>query len=354
MIFGHARTLAAGACVLVLVLGVSPQAFAEQGPSEDDGAFAVVQEIVPTVASETSDQDHVEVESEGGEIVVSVGTSGAPVEGLSDEIAFSVDYATGAVPNYDGTVELSSSDDQVVAVVQPTGFGVRVLTIIGDSSSSTSYGYTFEVPDGTELISTENLYYLAAGDQVLGSLQIPWAIDAAGSAVPTSFTWSGKTLTQHVDLSDPAISYPVVADPAWGYTYNYNVTKTPSANRALLKSCFNCYFPVTGAPRAFPVAGQLLPLKVSGLNFECRFKRESTATNYFGFQFDATANHVDKLGSNITFEFRIVGGVRKLIVSAYIVNDAVWANSSAYRAGAALNWGQFATRLNNAPTSGGR
>ena len=83
-------------------------------------------------------------------------------------------------------------------------------------------------------------------------------------------------------------------------------------------------------------------------NFECRFRLEITSTNYFAFQFDATKNHIDGLGSNIVFEFKLVGGARKLIVSSYVVNDAWWLNNDAYRAGAAVNWALFAHTLNAA------
>ena len=46
------------------------------------------------------------------------------------------------------------------------------------------------------------------------------------------------------------------------------------------------------------------------------------------------------------FEFRTVGGVKKLVVSAYIVNDSFWVNNPAYRLGAQNNWAKFAWNLN--------
>ncbi|PDQ34236.1 MAG: hypothetical protein B5766_12395 [Candidatus Lumbricidophila eiseniae] len=83
------------------------------------------------------------------------------------------------------------------------------------------------------------------------------------------------------------------------------------------------------------------------MNFECRFAREFTSgTEYFGFQFNATKNHIDGLGSNIIFEFRTISGRRNLVVSAYIVNSSWPVNSGYYRLGAALNWQNFANNLN--------
>lgn len=43
-----------------------------------------------------------------------------------------------------------------------------------------------------------------------------WAVDAAGQSVPTSYTISGSTITQHVDTSSPNIRFPVIADPWMG------------------------------------------------------------------------------------------------------------------------------------------
>ena len=48
---------------------------------------------------------------------------------------------------------------------------------------------------------------------MVGFLETPWAVDAAGQDVPTRFTVHDNIVTQEVDLSDPYIQYPVVADP---------------------------------------------------------------------------------------------------------------------------------------------
>src|SRR6218665_172358 len=75
-------------------------------------------------------------------------------------------------------------------------------------------------------------YYLEHGGDVLGTVFKPWAVDAAGNSVPTSYSWDNGALTQHVDLSVPGIEFPVVADPAWGYTYYYGLNKVVSCCRS--------------------------------------------------------------------------------------------------------------------------
>lgn len=53
----------------------------------------------------------------------------------------------------------------------------------------------------------------------LGSVTAPWALDANGAHVPTSYTLDGMTLVQTIDHSD-STAFPVIADPntVWGWT----------------------------------------------------------------------------------------------------------------------------------------
>jgi len=51
----------------------------------------------------------------------------------------------------------------------------------------------------------------------LGHLDKPWARDATGKALPTTFSVAGQTVTQHVDKT--GAQFPVTADPhfTWGW-----------------------------------------------------------------------------------------------------------------------------------------
>ncbi|MBD8704920.1 hypothetical protein [Frigoribacterium sp. CFBP 13712] len=347
------RLAAVGVVATALVGGALQPAFAAETPLGTADASGVVEQLAPGILGETSHDAGVSVAetpaTEG--ISVAVGSDEAISElddASSPGITFSVDYATKQVGTDSGLQILETTSENASAYVQPLASGVRVLTAIESAEAPSEYSYSFDVPAETVLNEGANGYYLESGEDVLGVLAHPWAVDADGQQLPTSFTWESGKLTQHVDLSSPAIAFPVLADPAWSYTYSYATKKTAAANKNLLKGCFSCYFPVSGAPKAFPKAGQLLPLRVGPGNFECRFKSEFSGTNYFGFQFDATKNHVDGAGSNIVFEFRTVGGVKKLVVSGYIVNDAWWVKNNAYKVGALNNWQTFANRLNAA------
>jgi len=313
----------------------------------DSEALSAIKDVIPEVLTETVNSETAEI-GESGEISIAdtLPVGGVSAYGVNLLINYVGDEATTVG---DGLTEYEGMTDAVDAIVQETAMGIRIMTVIGDVSAPSSYSYTLDVPRGTLLVENEAGFSLESGENLLGTLQKPWAYDAAGNAVPTSYGWADGVLTQYVDLTSASVQFPVIADPAWGYAYKFPVTKTAAANKKLLKKCFSCYFPVKGAPRSFPIQGQLLPLRIAGVfNFECKFKREITGSNYFGFQFDATRNHVDKYGSNIVFQFRNIGGKKYLTVDAYIVNDSFWIKNAPYRGGAIQSWQSFAKNLNKA------
>lgn len=69
-----------------------------------------------------------------------------------------------------------------------------------------------DVPPGGSLIkdSTGGMRLMVGGAMV-GYIYQPWARDAAGRMLATSYSWNGRQLIQHVDLS--GARFPVQADP---------------------------------------------------------------------------------------------------------------------------------------------
>lgn len=353
--FRAGGSLLTAVSLAVLTTGAVLPAYAgEPGPSLDDPR-SLIAEIAPDVLASTSHEDHILIErdqsdSEGGVQVRVEDHLGEDGDLVARGIDFTIDYATDFGAASDGINVLESDADSVRAYVQPTPSGVRVLTAIASADAPESYSYTFDVPEGSRLIdSATGGYYLEAGSDVLGSLSAPWALDSAGNKLPTHYTWDSGVLTQHVDLDDADVVYPVLLDPYWGYTMTFNLGKSPSAAWSSLQSCFNCEFPLAGAPTSFPSSNQLLPFYLGwpgfSLNFECRRGPVyTTAPNFYAMQFNATANHIDGYGSNIVFEIKYVSGQSKLVVSTYIVND-FWAGNGVYVSGAAISWAIFASNL---------
>ncbi|GAA2447655.1 hypothetical protein [Agromyces soli] len=139
----------------------------------------------------------------------------------------------------------------------------------------------------------------------------------------------------------------VLADPFWTYSYKFKTNKTPTKVETLLRSCFSCYVPISGAPRNFPVKNQLLPLRVGPLNMfnmECRMGGVGKVNgSLFQYSFTATKNHLDGLGSSISFSFR---SDTYLYVTAKVGN--AWLNNAQYKGGAIQAWTNYAKKLSAA------
>ncbi|GBE25019.1 hypothetical protein BMS3Bbin02_01301 [bacterium BMS3Bbin02] len=102
--------------------------------------------------------------------------------------------------------------------------GFRILSVLENEKSSEQFSY--EVYRGDQQLSfltTEaGEIHVGTGDSreysSFGAVEAPWAFDANGSAVKTTYEISadGKTLTQYVS-PDADATYPIVADPAWTF-----------------------------------------------------------------------------------------------------------------------------------------
>jgi hypothetical protein len=97
---------------------------------------------------------------------------------------------------------------------------VQLISVIDGESSPTEYRYDFELPDGASLSPVEDggVAVFAADGTVLYAVLAPWAVDANGAAVTTSYEIDGGSVIQHV-AHDSSTAYPVVADPWLGGTW---------------------------------------------------------------------------------------------------------------------------------------
>jgi len=346
MNFRH-ELFAVGAITIALTSVAFP-AQAEDSPPSDFGE--VMSASAPALLDDTDPSMAPNVSATAGEVAVSpapdlLPAAQSPEAVLVEPPSFTVDYAVSvAATSDDGVVALNTEDPNSEAYIQPVEGGYRVISATLNADGPSTFDYTLDVPSDAQLHEDGSLLFIEAGAQTFAVLEIPWAKDGNGVDVPTWYSLSQGVLTQHLDLSR-VDSYPVLADPAWTYSYKFPTNKTSTRVEQLLRSCFNCYFPVAGAPRAFPTQGQLLPLTVGGIgNFECRMGGTAkVAGSLFQYSFLATRNHIDGEGSTITFSFR---SDQYLWVSASVMNQLL--NNSLYRGGAIQTWSNFANKLKNA------
>lgn len=100
--------------------------------------------------------------------------------------------------------------------------GAATLVEIPGPDAPTEYVFDFEMPSGWSLVERADgsLTFVDSEGDITGTIAPPWAVDADGNEVETSFALRGtNTLVQTV--KHEGASYPVVADPS--ITFGSNI-----------------------------------------------------------------------------------------------------------------------------------
>lgn len=123
---------------------------------------------------------------------------------ISEEAASAAITAPGGA-----SVSLSARDAaDSVAVAKPDG--AQVMTVLREGESEASYDIS--LPAGTTLEKVGQAYEVVVdGHVVVGQVQAPWAIDANGKSLKTSYDLRNTTLVQTVETKGAA--YPITVDP---------------------------------------------------------------------------------------------------------------------------------------------
>ncbi|MBU3102020.1 MULTISPECIES: hypothetical protein [Clostridium] len=108
--------------------------------------------------------------------------------------------------------------------LQPINDGIRNLIIINNLSASKEYTFGFNLPKGSKLITakeylgaeydTKEVYVVNKDNFITSIISPPWAKDAKGSKVPTSYRVEGNKIIQVVEFTKNNV-FPIVADPDW-------------------------------------------------------------------------------------------------------------------------------------------
>ncbi len=152
----------------------------------------------------------VAVDGAAGRIRVGTAAGESTVLGLPD--------VAGGQPvrAHDGTVVRTGRDASTAVRVLTDGT-VQAFVTLADARAATTYPFTFDLPAGRSIRpdrATGGLYITNQdGSAVTGYVDTPWAKDAAGRPLTTSYTVQGSTVIQHIDTTNAR--YPVVADPSF-------------------------------------------------------------------------------------------------------------------------------------------
>ncbi|PRH78237.1 hypothetical protein C6N75_15895 [Streptomyces solincola] len=93
---------------------------------------------------------------------------------------------------------------------------VSALITLKDATVPTEQRFPLDLPDGAHATVTQDGGVVVSNHEgeLLGTFSSPWAKDAHGKAVPTSYRLEGNVLVQAV-RTNADTAYPVVADPRW-------------------------------------------------------------------------------------------------------------------------------------------
>jgi hypothetical protein len=132
------------------------------------------------------------------------------------------DNAHDAKTNANGTTVYADPATGSATAVQPTtDGGLRQSLFIASDAAPSEYRIPVTMPEGFHLRTNGDgsidIVNPTTGDN-LGEFATPWATDAAGKPVATSYRVDGSTIVQTVDLTEPRM-FPVIADPHYGCSW---------------------------------------------------------------------------------------------------------------------------------------
>jgi hypothetical protein len=186
--------------------GISPVAIDDQSPRASIATALIQADNVPIFTRVGPEEDPVRVDvsvaSPEVAVATDAGTLGVTLEASAAESSESIGNAMGFG-------EVAPATD---AVVRPQEDGAQFLSVMKDASAPSSQRYKLDLPAGALLKATDGGGFSLMHDgEEIGAIDIPWARDAAGNSLPTSYSLEGDTLVQHTDAS--GAQFPVVADP---------------------------------------------------------------------------------------------------------------------------------------------
>lgn len=209
----------------MVITGTSAGADIDHDP---DGLAATVAQVEPDHGPRA---DFVDLEATGTESNVRAPeTADGNVTVTDADVAVGISLPTNvtlAEPEAaaDGTVVYPGSDGGGVVVEALEDGSVQLQSVIAEADAEHDLTYELDVSEGAtlEIVETGAVVVWAADGTFEAGLAEPWAFDANGASVETSFTLSGTTVTQHVAAGD---AYPVTADPWLGIALIDTVTRT--------------------------------------------------------------------------------------------------------------------------------
>lgn len=182
------------------------------------------------VALETIGASHVATVSDS--VITIPSDSGQSLtldSGAHDPISVGLPGDTPGLAMDDSVVFPEVAADTTAVVKATEDGGAQVVVALDSADAPSTLSFPVSAPEGSSLQQNDDGSVtilgppqdIEGGQQYaeLGQIEAPWAVDATGAAVETTYSINGTTLVQSVQ-TDEATAYPVTADPkfsvGWG------------------------------------------------------------------------------------------------------------------------------------------
>ncbi|WPO76643.1 hypothetical protein [Streptomyces sp. KN37] len=243
-----ATGLVAAVTATSLVLAIAPSASADVRDQRSQKAAAGIeritgtQDLAPSSAAPGAAAQSV-TQTESGTVTVRApeDATGNVKATAPDGTAFGLGLpqakSVEGVKAGSGTIVYPDAADSTDLAVQPTkDGGARTLVTLKDKDAPTEQRFDLQIPAGAHLAANDSGGYDIFQDTgkgfttLKGTISAPWAKDANGKGVATSYKLEGSTLVQSIDTNSTT-TFPVVADPhyTWGIvsgTVYFNKSET--------------------------------------------------------------------------------------------------------------------------------
>jgi hypothetical protein len=227
----HAKRTGIAGAVAILVFAsgnallVTSTVEAKEAPS---ASTAIIAAVAPDVI-ELAEPSRVTAMPDGAVLSLPSGSVRTPQD-AKDGVTITVGDITASVvlPAADSAVQSGTpdagityrnGDESTTVVLANSDDSVTFVSILDSPRAPSRYSYGYR-DVGTLKQADDGGVTIWRGQEMVGYFLEPWAIDAAGTSVPTHYEVSGGTLTQVVDHTTDSFEYPIVADPTQDFGGN--------------------------------------------------------------------------------------------------------------------------------------
>jgi hypothetical protein len=201
--------------------------------------------VLPTSATTQQQADTptgLKVATGGSELTIPKDAkSGITLASLGIKVSLpNANTATTGQTVANGVVAYGGTNGSANAVQANPDGSIRMLNVISNATAPTDYTYTVTLPQGTTLRAetTGGISILDAKGQIVAVVDVPWAKDAKGTPIQTSYNVKGNVITQHIAHNVKGVVYPVTADPQISFGWWIYVRLSPQDQKYVIGNAF--------------------------------------------------------------------------------------------------------------------